>query len=566
VFSSAWQNDQGRSIAAVEQRLRSEPRRARTPVAVGVEATGLVGATLPNGRAWRTRFAVSSAPVIAGDVVVVRSDKEIVGLDARDGKALWRVKARGMELGGADDDGRFTVVTLVSTSGGEGRVLGIDRSGKAVLELETPAPVGRPAALGGVAFVPWGGQYVSALDIATGDAIGRLLLRDLVSHALDVGTSLYFGEKALVRFDEKIPFASSNQATRFAFSPRELPGKPGWLGSGIEPQALDRTARAKIRVYALPESRADGIGLANGAYAATYFRVVYGLGEGDGRLLWTDALPGDALGGAAAASGFVFCDSTGKVLPYDAAGNPAPPIDFGTPLVGCSVEASGLSVVKGKSRGSLAEEVEKTLHDLDPDMATAENFLILELGKLEDPVVTRVLIALSQNVRIPPGERTVARALLAKRKNGVEHMLEALGRHYDFISGDQPPPVGPLAVALGALGERRAAPLLARHLNDPANSLEDVSHAAVALEAIATGAEIDELKTFFALYRATADEPLLVRAVLSVGGALLRVGGPEGRALVERASTDPLTQPDVRQGLSELLAPKPKPGENVQKQ
>jgi outer membrane protein assembly factor BamB len=145
-------------------------------------------------------------------------------------------------------------------------------------------------------------------------------------------------------------------------------------------------------------------------------------------------------------------------------------------------------------------------------------------------------------------------------------MLEALGRHYDFISGDQPPPVGPLAVALGALGERRAAPLLARHLNDPANSLEDVSHAAVALEAIATGAEIDELKTFFALYRATADEPLLVRAVLSVGGALLRVGGPEGRALVERASTDPLTQPDVRQGLSELLAPKPKPGENVQKQ
>jgi outer membrane protein assembly factor BamB len=565
VFSSAWQNDSGRSIAAVEQRLRSVPRQARTPVAVGVDAAGLVGATLPNGHVWRTRFAVSSAPVIAGEVIVVRSDKEIVGLDARDGKTLWRVKARSMELGGADDDGRFTVVTLASTSGSEGRVLGIDRSGSIVLDLETPAPVGRPAALGGVAFVPWGGQYVSALDIATADAIGRLLLRDLVSHALDAGAALYFGEKALVRFDEKIQFAASNQANRFAFAPRELPGKPIWLGSGSEPQALDRTARAKIRVYALPESRPDRIGLANGSYAGTYFRVVYGLAEGDGRLLWSDALPGDALGGAAAASGFVFCDSTGKVHAFDATGGPARSVDFGTPLVGCSVEASGLSVAKGKSRGSLAEEIERTLRDLDQDMATAENFLILELGKLEDPVVTRVLIALSQNVRIPPAERTLARALLAKRRNGVEHMLEALGRHYDFISGDQPPPVGPLAVALGALGERRSAPLLARHLNDPANSIDDVSHAAVALETLATGAELGELKTFFALYRATADEPLLVRAVLSVGGALLRVGGPDGRALVERAATDPLTQPDVRQGLSELLAPQAKPGENVQK-
>jgi outer membrane protein assembly factor BamB len=562
VFSSAWQNDQGRSIAAVEERLRGAPRRPRTPVAVGVEASGLVGATLPNGRVWRARLKVSSAPVIAGDVVVVRSENEIFGIAIQDGKTLWRVKARGMELGGAGDDGRTTVVALTSASRSEGLVLGIDRTGSTELELDTPAPVGRPAALGGVAFVPWGGQYVSAIDIASGDALGRLLLRDLVSHALDTGTALYFGEKALVRFDEKVSFATSNQANRFTFSPRELPGKPIWLGSGLEPYALDRTARAKIRVYALPESHVDGIALANGSYAATYFRVVYGLAENDGRLLWTDALPGDAIGGGAAASGFVFCDSTGMVVSYDASGSPAPPVSLGAALVGCSVEVSALSVAKGKPRGPLADQVERTLYDLDPDMATAENFLIQELGKLEDPTVTRVLIAIAQNVRIPAGERTLARALLSKRRNGIDYMLEALGRHYDFISGDQPPPVGPLAVALGSIGERKAAPLLARHLNDPANSIDDVSHAAVALETLATGAELGELKTFFALYRATADEPLLIRAVLSVAAALVRVGGPDGQALVERASTDPLTQPDVRQGLGEALAPKPKPGEN----
>jgi outer membrane protein assembly factor BamB len=557
-FSSTWQNDQGQSIAAVEERLRPAPRGPKTPVVVGVETSGLVGATLPSGKVWRVRASVASAPIVAGDVVVARDRKELLGVSAHDGKILWRVGARGLELGGAGDDGRFTVVSLVAPGGGEGAVFGIDRSGSTVLELETPAPVGRPAAIGGVAFVPWGGQYVSAVEIASGDALGRLLLRDLVTHALDFGTALYFGEKALVRFDEKVKYATSNQANRFEFSPRALPGKPQWLPSGVEPASLDRTARAKIRVYALPEARADRIGLANGSYAATYFRVVYGLGEGDGRLLWTDDLRGDALGGAVAAAGFVFCDSSGQVRLYDASGKAGPAIDLGARLVGCSVEASGLRVENGKPRGSLAEQVEKTLHDLDPDMATAENFLIAEVGKLEDPVVTRVLIGLSQNVRIPAGERTLARSLLAKRRNGVDHMLEALGRHYDFISGDQPPPVGPLADALQALGEKRSAPLLARHLNDPANSIDDVSHAAVALETLATGTELPELKTFFALYRATADEPLLVRAVLSVAAALLRVGGPDAQGLVERASTDPLTQPDVQQGLREMLAPKPK--------
>ena len=562
-FAPDWQSDQGRSIAALEERLRPVPRRARTPVAVGVDTAGLVGATLPSGRPWRARLAVDSAPVIAGDVVVVRSGKELVGLDARDGKRLWQVKVRDWMLVGAGDDGRFTVVTLASPSRSDGLVLGIDRSGEKVLEVETGLPVGRPAALGGVAFVPWGGQYVSAIDIDGESGSARLLLRDLVSHVLDTGSALWFGERALVRFDDKISFAVSNQANRLEFTPRELPGKPAWLGSGIEPSSLDRSARAKIRLYALPESRSDGAGLASAAYAASYFRVVYGLAEKDGRLLFTDALPGDALGGAAAASGFVFCDATGKVRLYDATGGSGAELDLGARLVGCTVEASGLRVAQGKPRGSLAEEVETTLHDLDPDMATAERFLIDEIGKLEDPLVTRVLIALSQNVRIPAAERTLARTLLAKRKNGVDHMLAALARHYDFISGDQPPPLGPLADALAGLGERRAAPLLARHLNDPANSIDDVSHAAVALEKLATGAELDELKTFFALYRATADEPPLVRAVVSVGAALLRIGGPDGKALVERASTDPLTQADVQRGLGELLSPKPKTEEKT---
>jgi outer membrane protein assembly factor BamB len=285
--------------------------------------------------------------------------------------------------------------------------------------------------------------------------------------------------------------------------------------------------------------------------------VAYAFSGDDGRLLWTDAFAGDAVGGAAAAAGFVFCDSTGKVHLYDAAGGAGRVVDLGAKLVVCSVGASGLRIENGQARGSLAKQIEQSLAKLDPNMAAAEKLLLEELGKLDDPEVTRILIAFVRDVRLPPDLRERASKLLAARRNGEEFMLAALQRHYDFVSGETPPPVGPLADALGALGERRAAPLLARHLNDPANSVDDVERAAEALEALATPAELPELRTFFALYRATADEVALVNAAVAAGSALFRIGGAEGRTLVERAIADPLTQPDVRAGLSKLVAPKP---------
>jgi outer membrane protein assembly factor BamB len=190
-------------------------------------------------------------------------------------------------------------------------------------------------------------------------------------------------------------------------------------------------------------------------------------------------------------------------------------------------------------------------------MAVAQRFLLTELGKLADPQVTKLLIDLSSSPRLPPDLRDETRKLLAARRNGAEYMLQALERHYDFISGVvMPPPVGPLAQALSAMGEKAAAPLLARHLNDPANTPEDVAQAALALRSLAGANEFEELRTFFALYRATADSDPLVQAVIAVGAALVRIGSEAGRELVERAALDPLTHPEVRRALTALLPTK----------
>lgn len=558
-FSRDWQSDAGESIAHVEAKLRNAPRPPDVAVVVGVTADGLVGSALPSGSVWRRAGAVDVLPAVAPDgVVVASSGGQAFALDGKTGQPLWSVAVAPLVLRGAADDGKFSVLSLGKPRASESRLIAVDRSGRVVLDQSSPTELGRPAVRAGVAFVPWGGQYVSAIDVASGSEVGRLLTRDLPTHALDVGGTLYFGQYALVRLDQHIKYAESFQATRYMFKPRELPGNPVWLGNGLELPLLDRTARAKIRLFAQPESTDKGITIASNSYAGSYFRALYGFALGDGHLLWADALPADVIGGGAAASGFAFCDETGKVHLYAADGGSGPVADLGQKLVACAVGASALHV-SGTPRGSLATQIERSFAQFDPDMASAEALLIAELGKLEDPAVTRILIALAEDARVPPKQRQAARVLLSKRKNGAEFMLAALEHHYDFVSGDQAPPVGPLADALSGLRDERAAAPLARHLNDPADSIDDVARAATALEVLATSAEKRELMTFFALYRATADEPPLVSAVQSVAAALMRVGGPEGHALVERAVADPLTRPEVQQGLAKLVTPKPAP-------
>jgi outer membrane protein assembly factor BamB len=149
----------------------------------------------------------------------------------------------------------------------------------------------------------------------------------------------------------------------------------------------------------------------------------------------------------------------------------------------------------------------------------------------------------------------VDRALSARR-NGAEFMIDALGRHYNFLKDVlRPPPVGPLADALLAMKEPRAAPALALHLSDPADTTDDVKRAAAALAELATKAEVDELRTFFALYRTTAEDENLAQAVVSVARGLLRAGGNDEKSFVAKAVDDPLTVPLVRTELASLVQP-----------
>jgi len=549
-----WQNDSGVSIAQVEQKLHSAPKVANARVAIGVSDAGLSASSLDGKSHWRYSGHPTSAPIIAGPLVIFSEGDQIVALDASSGAKAWSVGNRGLSLRGAANDGSSSALVLADAH--KSLFLGVSRSGSSLGSVESKADLGVPAARAGIAFVPWSNQYVSAVDIGSGNENGRLLARVQVSQALNFGGDIYFGEQGLIRFDEKVRFASTNQANHVGLPKVELPGKPSWLGSGLVNSSSQANARTKIRIFAAPVATPNGeVTLGAGTFVATYFRVVFGLDSKSGALRWVRALPADVVGGAAASSGFVLCDESGKVWSLDRAGSDAGNLDLGSKLRMCTVDTGAEEVAAAPARGSLAVQITEALDNLEPTMAEAERYLVSELGKLEDPIVTKSLIDLSSSPRVPPDLRLETRRLLALRKSGTEYMLSALARHYDFVSGVLlPPPVGPLADALAASGETRAAPLLAKHLNDPANSAEDVAHAARALAKLATPAEYEDLRTFFALYRATADDESLVSAVVSCAEALVRVGGAEGRAVVERAAQDPLTQNDVRRALAIVLS------------
>lgn len=556
-FSETWQADQGKSIAALEEKLRSVKAPAAVPVAVGVSDSGIFGVTLPSGKRWSHAGTADTLPIVAGELVIASNQGKLFALDARSGKELWSIATEGRKLRGAGDDGTFTVAVVAGDNPGKSRFVAVSRSGEVIRQIDSTVDLGFPAAKGGIGFIPWSDQYVSAIDLKSGDEVARLLLREIVTQARNYNGDLWFGEKGLVRLDDKIRVATTNQGTRIGLPVRQLPGKPLWLGSGNQLWPVNSSARLKIRMAATPVAGAatESAHFTNHTYLASYFRVVIGLSDQDGSLKFVQSLRGDALGMSAGQRGYAVCDSSGKVTLVSEKGGDAGDAELGAKLTACTVDVTALSIDEQKPPAALAEQIGQALAELTPDMAVAQKLLIDELTKLDDPLVTKILIDLTSSVKIPPDLRAAARKLIATRRTGKEYMLAALQRHYDYVSDVLlPPPLGPLADALAAMNEVSATPLLARHLNDPANDMADVERAAVALGKLATPAEFEDLRTFFALYRATADEPSLVSAVVAVGSALVRIGGVQGKTLVERAAQDPLTQVDVKRGLNALLA------------
>lgn len=511
------------------------PRGAGVVVGV-VDPQHLVGTTLPAGPVWKFDHALDGRPQVAGSVVVGTGAGEIFALEGSTGRRLWAIPAPEQTLRGAGDDGTTTVLTVGSSRGGAS-LLAVSRAGAVVSRIDTDKDLGAPAAAGGRAYVPWGNQYLSVVDLARGRELCRVLTREKVSRAWAEEGSIHFGEIGIFRMDEHVAGAVQGKATHVTVATRELPGTPRLMVPGSDRVPVVANAGDKVHVYVRPAAP-DRI-------YATYFRLVMGL-DGKGHPVWVQTRADDVLAGAAVPAGLVTCAATGVLEVLSASGGAVVAHhSLGTPVRACVV-GHDAQVTGTASAPPLARQMETALLTNDPELLAAQRYLLKDLSTLPDEGATQTLLSIAGGRQTPPDLRREARAALAGRRSGAPFMLKALERHVDFLEDiAEPPPAGPLAQALAAMNEKRAAPLLASHLLDPSTAPADARDVAQALLTLGSAAEVPALRQFFALYRASAEDDDTSVALGYVAEGLLKLGGEAGKAQVSKAVKDPLTLPGV---------------------
>ncbi len=185
-FSTDWEDDRGSSIAHEWQGLLGAPVSRAADVAIGIAASGddrVLGRPLDGQAVWSLRHPLDVRPVVAGRVVVISGGGDVMTADARSGAVLWHQASGNLRLLGAGDDGSLTVMTFLKPGDRGSVFLAVDRDGRVVRRIETPRAAGAPAVVNGIAFVPWDGQYVSAINVSSGDEEARVTLRDVASRA-----------------------------------------------------------------------------------------------------------------------------------------------------------------------------------------------------------------------------------------------------------------------------------------------------------------------------------------------------------------------------------------------
>jgi outer membrane protein assembly factor BamB len=562
LFSTDWEDDGGASIARVYQRVGNTPPPAGADVVVGVtgNSNALVGLPLGGGAKWTFPHAVDTRPIVAGAVVVGSGGGEVFALDAKTGSKLWARQTGDLPLLGAGDDGTVTVVTMRQAGGAGSVLLAVTHEGEVVRQIETEKPLGAPAVVQRLAFVPWSSQYISVVDLSSGDEAARVTLRQQVSHAWTQSGSLWFGEAGYVRFDEHIRDASRGQASHLELPQRELPATPKLMAPGGTPVPATANAEDKTRLYARPipgAGGAGGVGIDDGRWYGTYFRLAMAFTVDKAKLAWVHLHEADFVGGAAAGGGVVLCDEQGKVEELDAqTGGVLATLDLGQPVKSCVVAVDGqhLSGTPKDAKPLVAQLADAVLAN-EPQLAIAQKLLLRELAAMDDEAATKALVDLASNPQASPDLLVDANISLANRRNGATYMEAALDRRYDYMKDVlRPPPVAPIAQALAAMKEKAAAPRLAAHLLDPADTDEDVKQTAAALAVVGGAGELPAMKQFFAMYRATAANDDLAAAVVSIGQALVTLGDKQGRAAVEAAVKDPMTVPYAKERLQAVLS------------
>ena len=289
-FSTDWEDDRESSIAHEWQGLLGAPVSRAADVAIGIAASG--DDRVLGGRSTaspcRPPSPARCPPVVAGRMVMISAGR------CDDGRRPLREPSFGARadqatcgLLGAGDDRARAHRHDVSQAGQSRERLSRRRPRRTGCSPHRDAPrSGGSRRRERNRFRPWDGQYVSAINVSSGDEEARVTLRDVASRAWIVGGALWFGETNFTRFDERIRWASRGAASVVRIPARELPGVPRLMFPGGSPVSPESNAQDRMRIYARPVGGSTFVDVADHRYYATYFRLVLGFDTPSGAVAW----------------------------------------------------------------------------------------------------------------------------------------------------------------------------------------------------------------------------------------------------------------------------------------
>ena len=557
-FAPKYPDNDGQQLNLLVQRLGQAPARGVGNVAIGVTAAPqkLYAFDLTSQRVlWQQPVNASSAPVLAGDAVVLQSGDAVIGYSLRDGKRLFDIERDGKALKGADGEGASVVIALGEGTGtfAHSEVFLVN-GGSVSWHRPVDGLVGVPAIAGDTVLVPWSNQFMSAIDLDSGREYARVRVRDgVISHVLRTGREVVIGSRhGITRVGPSVGSGTLRGAGYFALPQQDLPGRPLLLRDVYVENAPPTADSAVHRIQLAWQAAAlDNVrtGLQDDVVYLVFYRFVFGLDPKTFDVRWVYSHDTDLVGAAAQMHGIAISDDLGNFAVLGAtSGEPVWKAKTGL-LSTVAVIPQGNAVAdpgtvltpEALTRGLLA-----AAQDTDSRLVPARLMAVNKIASLPQAEATSNLIELCDNQRTAAPVRERACVALKERNVGAEHLLFALQRHAAFLEGTTSPPVGALAKAAAAIKETRAvAPLLA-HLSDPGTRSSDLPALVGALKDLGDASAAEPLGAFLRLYHADPIDEHMVRALEQIPATLVALSGPVAQPMLESVTFDELGANSVR--------------------
>src|SRR5690606_30733416 len=147
----------------------------------------------------------------------------------------FSVPTFGRRLEAMSTDGQhFLFLVVDSDDARPDQLLLTNASGQILAAATTERRVGAPLAYSGLRFGPWNRQVVSVFDLATGDPLGRLLVRDSIHQVTAIDGNIWVLGRGAVRLDADILDSVGEGSARLPIP--ELPGEPEWPVDASQPR------------------------------------------------------------------------------------------------------------------------------------------------------------------------------------------------------------------------------------------------------------------------------------------------------------------------------------------